>query len=745
MKREITPYLGALGASLAVFLVYVLTLAPTAAFWDASEYIATAHILGIPHPPGNPLFVALGRAWIILLSPLDFLFNFESSVAVRVNLFAAATSAASAGFFFLFVHRIARGLDRGAAFPWIAAGAAALLGGTAFTVWYQSNVNEKVYTLAVLVIAAVSWLAVLWRDRKDEPGSVWYLVLAVYLMVLGSTNHLMALLPAPALGLYVLLVKPGVLLRQDFLVRGALAVVVGLSFNFFLPIRADQNPVINEGHPTCESLVGAATAIYTLGNAGCPALAANLTREQYGKPGIFTDPTSPDPRSPDARGAGLIAHQFLNYFQYFDWQWARGLDTTDLPASRRLPVTLLFIGLGVLGLGAIRRSDRNTFWYALGLAGTLSVGLVFYLNFRYGWSLGAGEVSLQMREVRERDYFFIASFMFWGALAGLGLAFLWDELSRRVRTANARAMTAPVLGIALIPLVFNWSWADRSYDYAARDWAYNLLQSTAPYSVLFTNGDNDTFPLWYLQEVEGIRQDVTVIVVQYLATDWYPKQLQYHTAPERQRPFLEEQGTNLHPTPSPPTRPITELAHSDMDQILGGTLTQESAFDLGDITLRFEAGTFLGRGERLALAIIRDSMDERPIYFASTGGLPQSLNLMGQVVREGIAARLVLDDPDQEPGTVRVPQELGGEWLDFERSSVLAREVFTYRGLRDRDIWADRPTLNIPWHFYFLHLQMADAAARTGVAEDVVDEYLLASDAFLETARGGRLGGGENP
>jgi hypothetical protein len=60
-----------------------------------------------------------------------------------------------------------------------------------------------------------------------------------------------------------------------------------------------------------------------------------------------------------------------------------------------------------------------------------------------------------------------------------------------------------VLALALIPLVLNWSYASPRGDYAARDWAYNLLQSVEPYGVLFTNGDNDTFPLWYLQEVEG--------------------------------------------------------------------------------------------------------------------------------------------------------------------------------------------------------------------------------------------------
>src|SRR5690606_27429849 len=155
---------------------------------------------------------------------------------------------------------------------------------TAFTVWNQSNVNEKVYTLAVLVIAIVSWLAIRWKDQKDEPGSGWYLVLALYLMVLGSTNHLMAFLPAPALGLLILVEKPRVLVDRQILMRGVLAVILGLSFNFILPLRSAQQPVINEGEPVCESLSGAAVAIYTNGAAGCPALAANLTREQYAKP-----------------------------------------------------------------------------------------------------------------------------------------------------------------------------------------------------------------------------------------------------------------------------------------------------------------------------------------------------------------------------------------------------------------------------------------------------------------------------
>ena len=97
---ERPPYLWGVAAALSAFLLYALTLAPTTAFWDASEYIATAHTLGIPHPPGNPFFIVLAKVWSLLLAPTGF------SVAVRINLFAAATSAAATGFFYLVAHRV---------------------------------------------------------------------------------------------------------------------------------------------------------------------------------------------------------------------------------------------------------------------------------------------------------------------------------------------------------------------------------------------------------------------------------------------------------------------------------------------------------------------------------------------------------------------------------------------------------------------------------------------------------------
>jgi uncharacterized membrane protein YhaH (DUF805 family) len=737
------PYAHALGAAAAALLLYVVTLAPTTWFWDTSEYIATAHILGIPHPPGNPLFVVVGRVWSILLGLTGM------SVPVRINLFAAVTSAAATGFFFLVAHRILAGWmarDRDVGVPWALrlplAGAwcGALLGATSYTVWNQSNVNEKVYTLSVLIIALVSWLALRWRDRKDEAGSGWYLVLALYIMVLGSTNHLMSVLPAPALGLMILLEKPRILLDSRLLTRGVLAVVLGLSFNFFLPLRSAQQPLINEGEPVCESIGGAAVAIYTNGRTGCEALAYNLRREQYGKASVMDDPT--DPRGLTPRGGSLIAHQYHNYFQYFDWQWARGLSESSVPGNSRLPVTLLVLGLGLLGIVVSVRAGPGWGVYMGTLAATVTVLLVFYLNFRYGFSLAPDGTPREMREVRERDYFFIASFHLWGFLTGIGIAAAWRWAAGRVPSGRGFALASPILLVAFVPLVFNWGWADRSGDYSARDWAWNLLQSVEPYGILFTNGDNDTFPLWYLQEVEGVRRDVTVIVTQYLYTPWYPRQLQYHTTPGRQRPYEPEAGAPegvraIWPEPAQrPTRAITELPREALDPVDSGPLPADLTVTLGGQPIRYEQGTWLGRGERLALAIIRDAMDERPIHFASTGGLAQQLGLDRWAVRQGLSSKLRIEPLAEVEGLVRASEMLGGDWVDLESSLRLSREVHSYRGLYERIRWQDQASVNIPLQFYFMYAQMADAAVFLGREESLAEEFAHRAEGFLVTYRG---------
>ena len=149
----------------AVLAVYAITLAPTVTFWDAGEFIAAARTLGIPHPPGTPLFVH-DRACLGLLLPLG-------EYAVRTNLLSALFSAAGAGLFFLVAHESLAPRTRGRPDAWGSRlRAAALLGAFTFTNWQNSNETE-VYAVATFTIAAVSWLALVWRRRRrrSAPGA----------------------------------------------------------------------------------------------------------------------------------------------------------------------------------------------------------------------------------------------------------------------------------------------------------------------------------------------------------------------------------------------------------------------------------------------------------------------------------------------------------------------------------------------------------------------------------------------
>jgi len=295
------PYLWALGVGLLVFALYAVTLAPTTQFWDTSEYIATAHILGIPHPPGNPLFVLLARTWDILLSPLHL------STAVRINLFSAFMSASAHSLWFLVVHHVLRHFGDKRSFRLAGAFVAVLLSATAFTVWNQSNVNEKVYTVSLATIALLSWLLFRWEEKLGQGKDDNLIILMVFILALSVGNHLMAFLAAPAILVFVLVVHPQTLLNWKLYVAGLIAGVLGLSVHLFLPLRAGLGPLINEADPTCETFGSAVVSIISWGKTGCVALSDALSRRQYDKPPLL-------PR------LAPLSSQLTNYLQYFDWQ-----------------------------------------------------------------------------------------------------------------------------------------------------------------------------------------------------------------------------------------------------------------------------------------------------------------------------------------------------------------------------------------------------------------------------------------
>ena len=222
------------------------------------------------------------------------------------------------------------------------------------------------------------------------------------------------------------------------------------------------------------------------------------------------------------RTLGLLGIQLADYIVYFTWQWAK-----SVALWVQVAVTLIFVALGLRGSLGQRRVDRAAWWLLLSLFLVTGLGLVIYMNFKPGFGRWFdGYPSGGAHEVRERDYFFVVSFIVWGIWAGMGLVVLVRALLDR--TGIARRLAPATLLLAAVPLVLNWSPASRRHGPDARlaaDFAYDLLNTVPPYGILFTYGDNDTFPLWWAQEVAGIRQDVTVVCLALANTDWYMRQL----------------------------------------------------------------------------------------------------------------------------------------------------------------------------------------------------------------------------
>ena len=161
------------------------------------------------------------------------------------------------------------------------------------------------------------------------------------------------------------------------------------------------------------------------------------------------------------------------------------------------------------------------------------MALVFYMNFKYGFSQYPDQPDLP-REVRERDYFFMGSFSAYGVFVALGLGSLIQSVAELFRgRLGERGWVAatPMLSLALIPLFGNHLTASRAGERMARDFAVDILQSVEPYGILITAGDNDTFPLWYAQEVEGVRQDVTLANLSLMNTRWHLRQLRRRKTP----------------------------------------------------------------------------------------------------------------------------------------------------------------------------------------------------------------------
>src|SRR6202521_5871768 len=695
-------YIPAATAAALVFILYLLTLAPSVAMWDTGEYIAATKVLGLPHPPGNPFFLLLGHAFATLPLPVSY--------GAKINIMAALASALSAGFWFLITERI---VSRWIAERWqrlVVAGVATLIGATAFTVWNQSVVNEKVYTISLLFFTITSWIIIEWIEDPDSRRADRLVVLVCFLLGLGYANHPAGFLPLPAAGVALLMTRWRTLLRWKLVLAALGALIIGLTPFIYEPVRAAYFPGINEGAPTaCETKLEASCTFTKLTK---DRLMSNINREQYGKKLV--------------RGADYPA-QVGMWWLYFKWQWLR--DSRGTMQGTQFVMAFVFLALGILGGYVHWERDRRTFGYFGPLMFTMTLALIYYLNFKYGWSQDPGAQDVA-REVRDRDYFYIWSFSAWGVWAAIGLSFLWEQLAHvlggeeRVEerqegkkqtvvagwpSRRSFLRAAPILLIALVPLFANWKYASRAGHYFTDQWARDYLNSLEPYAIVVTNGDNDTFPLWYVQEVEGVRQDVTVAVTTYLDTDWFVRQM-------IRRPIATydaAKGPAIYRNQvwKKPSGPPLKMTFAEADAIPEYIqLNEPQIFRQGNITLNIQPG-YLVRDELVLLRLIKDAFPERPIYLSTGGGGRLATSLQPYLLSQGFVQKLVDSPITESAATPRV----SGLFIDLDRSKALWDTVYhAPEALMKEGDWIDRASIGIPYTYAFTGAVLAEGMSRKG-------------------------------
>jgi hypothetical protein len=370
---------------------------------------------------------------------------------------------------------------------------------------------------------------------------------------------------------------------------------------------------------------------------------------------------------------------------------------------------------------------------------TMTLVLIYYLNFKYGNTQAPELGDSVQREVRDRDYFFLWSFSAWGVWAALGLVYLWEtlaaligadrmQLGREVVEVPKRRsllLTSPILALALIPLITNAATASRAGETDTRDFAHDLLNSVEPYGVLVTVGDNDTFPLWYAQEVEGIRKDVVIANTSLLNTDWYVRQLirrPVYDYDEAKGPAVYRGGNWKKPS-GPPLKMSLDQADSVPAYTV---LTRPMVFRKGEITATIdpryliqagEGAGLLQRADIFVLYMLRDAFPERPMYFSRTsGGYAQQLGLANYTLTQGLASKVFVPPPAPGRDTLYLQ---GDGWLDVRRTEALWKNVFLGpQALIEKGDWIDRPSVGIPYLYVATGLALAEALRATGRSQE---------------------------
>ena len=662
----------ALFVTLVSGVIFHMTAGRGAPFWDCGEFIACAYILGVPHPPGAALFVMTGR--VASLFPIG-------DTAFILNLFSAYCSALAVGFCALSLTRVIRRInghertfdDR--LIVWAGAVLGSLTVAFGSTYWFNA-VEAEVYGLTMLLVSILIWLSMLWLEKARTPDGNRILLLQTLLLFLGATNHMQAFLPIIPMFLLIFLTDrrrlrsplfyilffllTSVIYAIDFFLIGIpitctlfflgafltpnrehrkslalagmflLMAILGYSLYIYVPIRSAQNPAIDENNPE-----------------NWTNFKMFLERKQYSEKSMFELMFT---------RKGTFTNQFGTFQRIGFWghlinQW--------IPTPRHVylivPIIVLF------GLWAMWKKDRKIFLYYILSLLLFTVAMTLYLNF----SDGTKGIKL---EVRDRDYFYTPGFVLIGYLFGAGAGALLGFMRSTVPAGGALARVMLVLLLLVPPAAVkaNYFTHDRSRFFVAEDLAYNMLSPLRDNAILFTGGDNDTFPLWYAQEVRHLRKDVRIVNLSLLNTSWYILQLKHQD-------------------------PMINISLKD-DEIEG--LRGYYKPDGGVVTVK----------DIMVPIIIRENVDDRPIYFAVTVPGSDREIVKDKLLQEGLVTRL----------------ERGLEQESFDIKQMEANFSggnYRFRGLADPTVYKDRDSIRLLTNYNACLFNLAQLFLRNGEKE----------------------------
>lgn len=422
---------------------------------------------------------------------------------------------------------------------------------------------------------------------------------------------------------------------------------------------------------------------------------------------------------------GVINGNWLSGIKFVDEM--RLGDQDNLPASlahnkARNTYYFLPLLLGLLGI---------FFQYNKGTEGKKGIWVVFLLFFMTGLAIVI-YLNQYPHQPRERDYAYAGSFYAFAIWIGLGVMAVAEGL-KRFLPETVSAGIAGIAALVLVPGIMgaqNWDDHDRSGRYTARDFGANYLKTCQPNGIIFTNGDNDTFPLWYNQEVEGVRTDVRVCNLSYLQTDWYIDQMRRQTYESAPMPFSLTadkylQGTrdvvylmdnprvarttigakeaiNFIADDNPATKlqqadnaayiPKKKLSFKiDKEAVIRNKVVRPEDYDKIVDTMYIDLSdrNYLSKDEMMILDLIATNNWERPIYWAITVGRNKYLNLEDYFQVEGFAYRLVPIKGESKPDRL----EFGTVASDIMYDNIMNK--FKWGNMNDPKVYIDENNMRM--------------------------------------------------